>query len=365
MIKTNIAFSQVREDPEIDLFILNSIQKKEKKVLMIGSGGCSILTMLLSPDLNRIDVIDANINQIELIKLKIEALRQLSTMNYITFVESDREFKLGEYVDSVCKIELFNRLKESSKYDLSFWDTPEHQIQIKYGINQIGVFEQLFKSLRKELINNPMKKYNKEDWDLAFEKVFNRENLITAFGEEAVKYSMSKEFTEHFSEVMLNAINEYADLDNYFLDQVFKGSYDKDLPVYLNKDNKETILKNLNKINFIHAPFHQYVKETKEKYHFVHTSNITDWLPLNILSDLYSDVDSILEEEGVVVSRRLNGDHDLFKIINDKFKALRHFNDFKNTHVVRNNIDFSRTIKENDTSYFYSEVLIGEKIIEI
>ena len=99
MIKTNIAFSQVREDPEIDLFILNSVQKKEKNVLMIGSGGCSVLSILLSPDLNRVDVIDSNINQIELIKLKIEALKQLSTMDYIYFVESDINFNIGLNLD--------------------------------------------------------------------------------------------------------------------------------------------------------------------------------------------------------------------------------------------------------------------------
>lgn len=350
MIKTNIAFSQVREDPEIDLFLCNSIKKNNKKALMIGSGGESIFTLLLCPDIQEIDLIDANPEQIELIKLKMEAIRQLSPIEYLHFVESDN------YSD---KTKTYKSLLDNSILDISYWNTKENLFLIEYGINQIGVFEQLFKELRDCFDVSPVNSFNDNTWNNAFSKIFNRQKLINAFGEEAVKYSMSKEFSDHFSFVMKNAIEKYQ--NNYFIDQVFHGRYLKDKPIFLNPENYKIIQEKLNKINIIQNQFHQHVKNSKEKYDFIHTSNITDWLPLNTLDELYNDINKCLLPNGIVVSRRLNGDHSLKDIIGKVFDATLYFPNVKKSHISRNQIDLSKTINENDTSYFYSEVLYGKR----
>lgn len=360
MIKTNIAFSQVREDPEIDLFLCNSIVKKNKRVLMIGSGGESVFTMLLSPDIESIDLIDANPEQIELIKLKIEAIRQLSSWEYRCFVEAPPESKIGVYIDQNDKVNTFKKLMEESILDISSWNKGNGLNLIKEGVNQIGIFEQLFKELRESFKICPIKFFDDKNWDEAFDKVFNRQKLIDAFGEEAVKYSMSKEFTEHFSDVMKYAIQKYS--ENYFVDQVFKGEYKGDFPAFLKPENYKIVQENLHKINIINDQFHNYVKNTDTKYDVVHTSNITDWLPLDILDELYSDINSILLEDGLVISRRLNGDHSLEDIVGKQFKVDTYFPEFKVSHNCRNLINFNNTIKENDTSYFYSEVLYGKKV---
>lgn len=351
MLDTNIAFSQVREDPEIDLKVLESIKKKNKRVLMIGSGGCSILTMLLSKDLDLIDVIDANPAQIELIKLKIAALKNLSTNEYLDFIDGKGQ-----------TLNLLNKVKDDDYFNDDFWSIEDNFNQILYGVNQIGVFEQLFKELRDEFSENPMIRLNSVEWDNAFDKVFNRQHLIDAFGEDAVKYSMSQEFSVHFSRVMKNAIEKYKKDNNYFLDQIFKGFYENDFPIYLNEINKSIILDNIHKIRFINKPFHEYIKETDNEYDFIHTSNITDWLPLHILADLYSDIKNKLSDKGQVISRRLNGDHCLESIMKTSFytktfvehlDVLNYETRFKYRDLIH--------LKSDDKSFFYNEVVVGEK----
>lgn len=353
MIETNIAFSQVREDPELDLFVLNNIKSKRKKILMIGSGGCSILTMLLSENLKSIDLVDSNSSQIELVKLKIALLKNLSSKEFINFIEgNDKELILS----------IINEIKEDSFFNENHWSKKLNKDALLYGINQIGVFEQLFKELRQSFSVCPMQSYNKKEWDLAFKTVFNRQNLINSFGEEAVKYSMSKEFVEHFSSVMFNAINKYENKNNYFLDQIFKGKYNKDRPIYLNEKNKKIILSNIHKINFIHKPFHEYIKETKKEYDFIHTSNITDWLPLDILSELFFDINKKLSTVGLVLSRRLNGDHSLEQIMSEHFITEKTVNNnFIENDLTRfSNVD-KINLKDNDKSFFYNEVIVGRK----
>lgn len=347
MLHTEIAFSQVREDPEMDLIVLESIKTQNKKALMIGSGGCSVLTMLLSQDLERIDVIDANPAQIELIKLKIAALRNLTTKEYIDFVEGH---------NSLTHLE---KLKHDEFYNQSFWEDSRLS-QIEYGINQIGVFEQLFKELRNSFSVNPMLVLNEKEWSDAFNKVFDRDYLTEVFGEEAVKYSMSQEFSDHFSRVMKNAIEKYKGNSNYFLDQIFKGKYESDLPVYLEEDNKAVILENIGKMNFINQPFHDFIKQTSEQYDFIHTSNITDWLPLSMLDELYSDIKAHLRENGLVVSRRLNGDHSLndvvLRTLNKKsVKEIETTSSYKVRFEIEKDFDF----KESDKSFFYNELVVA------
>lgn len=350
---TKIAFSQVREDPELDLLVLRSNEKENKKVLIIGSGGCSVLTLLLDPQVSEIHVVDPNIEQIELLKLKISMLEKFKNASeYLAFFES-------EDIDFIEKS--ISEANAQSQFTENYLKS-QKETNFSRNINQNGVFEELFKELREEFTINPMDTFNKEEWEKAFKKVFDREHLIEAFGEEAVKYSMSQEFSEHFSRVMYQAIIKYKGKDNYFLDQIFKGKYEKDIPVYLSDINKGIISKRLDKIHFINSSLQDYIANTEEKYDFVHTSNITDWLPLEKLDGLYSDIYQLLNSKGKVISRRLNGDHSLIDIVSDRFKTgTSLINNKNNPYFTRFKSNEYINLKENDKSFFYNEVFFGEK----
>ncbi|BCD92272.1 S-adenosylmethionine--diacylglycerol 3-amino-3-carboxypropyl transferase [Francisella halioticida] len=353
MINTEIFFSQVREDPELDLLVFDSVAGNDKNALIIGSGGCSMFSLLMSDNLDSLDVIDSNYAQIQLIKLKIEAFRQLDTESYINFIEH-----YGSHYSFTQKIDTFNFIKSNSDLDLSYWNNKNRLLEIGYGVNQTGIFEQIFKNLRdflnRDVINNDSKKI--------FDFIFDRNYLRDVFGFAAVDYSMHKEFSDHFFEVTKKALSNYSN-NNYFIDQMLEGKYNDFLPIYLNKYNKEKIVKNLSKISFIHAPFNKYIKNNPQKYNFIHTSNISDWLPTDVLLNFFKNISLCLKSDGKCISRRLNGDHSLNKVISEYMLSnsycLRKSDVSYNTRFSSND---NIHLKDNDKSFFYSEVIVGSKL---
>ena len=55
--------------------------------------------------------------------------------------------------------------------------------------------------------------------------MFARHDLIGAFGEDAVNYSMSQEFSDHFHDVFTAALRTYDPSRNYFLHSIWRDSY--------------------------------------------------------------------------------------------------------------------------------------------
>ena len=363
MIKSSIAFSQGIDDPEIDLTVLKSIQKETKNVLMIASTSCSVLTMLLDENIERLDVVDSNIYHLELIKLKIEALKHLSIEEYIDFIEDD-DFVLSLDEKREYRINIFKQLRGKSKYDLSFWETDLNQECIVYGINQIGVFEQLFKELRESLTFNPLIEFNENEWDELFTNIFSRDRLSEALGEDAIKYPVEFELSDLFNDSIFEAIENFENIDNYFIDQIFKGHYEKDYPVYLKQINLDTIINNLDKINFINKTPDEYLKNNTVEYDFISTSNMTDWaINKDELSTFFENIKNSLSQDGYVLSKRLNGDYSL---IDEMKKSLTssEYVEFSNTgYLVRNKIDVTKTLKENSSSFLFSEIVVGKNEI--
>ena len=143
----NILFSQVREDPDIELWYINNfvnnldnLDNLDKRYLIIGSGGCTILSLLahINHDENIIiDVIDQNIEQLYLIKLKISVIKYFNDIDKVLlFFEGN--FSEYEYDNIIINLDLDDKCK-------TFWKNNMNIIY--YGVNRSGVFERLFKVL--------------------------------------------------------------------------------------------------------------------------------------------------------------------------------------------------------------------------
>ena len=317
----NILFSQVREDPDIELFVANEIDKlktiNKKRYLLVGSGGCTLLTLLSIMDKNDdfiIDVIDMNIEQIYLIQLKIAVIKYYVDKNNIL------DFFEGTNSNNIDILDL-----DLSHQCRTFWK--KNNKMFKSGINQNGVFELLFKDLVSSNYN--------------FEKVFDRENLINKFGEIAVINSLNKEFYDHFRGI-LERYKSYDIDSNYFYYQIVNNKYNRNcLPKYF--DNIYRIIENSHKINYICSDFTEYVKANKCQYNMIHTSNLTDWVSKNKLNELLNMLYKSVCDNGYIIMRRLNGDYVLKDVIenNGKFNVLDDI--------------------PKDKSEFYSEVVICYK----
>ena len=289
----NIQFSQVREDPNIELYTLNKITKIFPKILLVGSGGCTLFT-LLNKNIDTIDVIDQNKEQLFLIQLKLEIICYCKDKFKINDFFEGKLFK--EEYDHI----LLNIKATLSKECYSFW--MENKLFVYRGINQNGVFELLF----KELFDNSFN----------YEKVFNRNYLIQKFGDNAVINSMNKEFSIHFETVINRLRTKYTQFDNYFYHQIIHNSYNKQyLPKYF--DNIDNIIENKQKIKYINLNYADYVQNTNKKYDIVQISNITDWMNKIEIDLFFKNIYTILNKNGYLISRRLNGDYNLAQMLSE------------------------------------------------
>lgn len=308
-------FSQVREDPNIEMHCIDLLNSKNIDILCICSGGCNILSML-SDKINKIDGIDININQLFLTELKMSLCKYFSDkLAIIKFYQG--EYDKDEYNNI---LNLLSLSIEARKYWYCNID------KIYYGINRVGKFEQLF----RDLVNS----------NFNYKQIFDRENLIRVFGETAVIHS-KKSFSDHFHNIINTYQNLYMPDDNYFYNQILYDKYNqKSLPPYLN--NLDNIKENLYKINLINSSFIQFINNCdSESYHIIQTSNITDWINKSDMKNLILNIHRVLNKNGIVIMRRLLGDYILEEVVSKYFKIID---------------------APLDKSHFYSEIIIAQKI---
>jgi SAM-dependent methyltransferase len=228
---------------------------------------------------------------------------------------------------------LLDYLHESNKIDTNtyrYWLLNKHFLEI--GVNKCGRFELLFKEVM--FAEN-------------FETCFSHENLTKVFGDNATKYSMNKSFPDHFRNILKVYRTSYPNPNmNYFYRQFTYGSYNGDLPVYLQTKSPVEILE---KVIFYKNNMLDHLRSSLTKtYDLIHLSNITDWLNPNTFCELLNEVGRTLRPNGKAILRRLNSDIEMKSYL-EIFYA-------KNGHYK---FDLENDIL--DKSHFYSEVLIITK----
>ena len=303
----DIYFSQVREDPSVELNVIKSFGHDNINILCVTSGGCTVLSMLNKNV--KITSIDINMHQNCLAKYKLFLCSILGKKELFDFLEGNNT---KEYYDNFIN-------KYRNKFDCEY--VLEH-IYCSYGLNYCGRYEKLF----RDLINS----------DFNYELVFNSNNLVKNFGENAVKFSGNNSFSDHFR----NVINKYNG-DNYFKNSIMYGSYvstDNDLPHYFN--NLDNIKKYITNVNFIDGSMIDHLGANEETYHIIQISNVTDWMNINDVKNLIKCVHRYIKENGYIIARRLLGDYKLRDILCEYFE-----------------IEYV-----HDKSEFYSEVIVGKKI---
>jgi len=314
----NILFSQVREDSDVEISVIKKISNSN--ILTITSGGCTILDLLSQSELsiNNIYAIDSNIEQNYLLKLKLLVIHALKNKKDIIDFFEGRYLKYDDFIDNL---------------NDPFWNNNKEYIY--NGINISGKFEILF----KKYINK-----NILDYELTTQ-ILSKNNLINIFGENAVVNSLNKEFYDHF----YNIFTTYNELynspnDNYFYKSIVDGKYSYDCcPKYFN--NIHNIIQNSDKINYINDNIINFISLNKNniKFDVINLSNIFDWMDNDNRQNILHNIKKILNNNSYIISRRLNGDYDLKKLMEE--------------HFLFESIEY-------DKSHFYSEVVICKYISE-
>ncbi len=354
---SDIAFSQVREDPTIEMRVIKQLAQTQKhplQLLLIASGGCTILSLLSLSEVAEIAAIDLNPAQIHLIELRRQALLNLSIEEQLKLIGANKITSESERINLYQKIAV--KLPNSTK---NYWDA--RLSQIAFGINRVGKFEQLFRELSASFTENGFNPLYKTEeaihnpqWRSIFEHVFERDKLARIFGEAAVNYSMDRSFGEHFADVFAYSLQKFVPEKNYFVTQVWCDSYTNEIngvPLYLQPQAQASIRElGTDRLKLHQGVFVEKMLElgTLKTFDLIQFSNISDWMPPQDLDNMLREAVNLLKPGGALIGRRLNGDHHLASLM-----AAHIFVDENQCHELL----------ESDHSFFYREVVVGWKTL--
>ena len=321
MRDNKVQFAVVREDPMVEAELIRLT--RASNVLLVASGGCTALTLqALFPDVH-ITLVDFNPAQLERVREKISALRDVDTAT------RHRRFNIGT-------------------------SDPK-------GLNQSGNFESLFRGLREFIFDlvadeaEIRRLFEEKDrlaevsellfsskyWSVAFDLYFSDSLLNAMFGPDATQHAEAGSYPRYFQTLFERGLTSTAAFDNYFLHHVFLGYYiqrPSSLPYYLLAPPTDY------RFQMVEGTLDR-VPEL-QRFDLISLSNIMDWMPLVEIVSLISYLQNEMKPGASVLYRQLNNYTDLSTYFGDSFK-------FNTALGVR--------FQEIERSLFYSSVHVGKR----
>lgn len=320
MISNPIQFAVVREDPEIETTLMQTLPVGSR-VMLIGSGGCTALTLSARFPSVAFTIVEPNKSQIELIEKKLLALKSPA-----------RNQKFGIGTDSALALNncgnfesLFRSLRN---FLYEFVLDREDWIKIFSSDNHAALIDRAFAS-----------KY----WPVAFQLFFSDPILVAMFGPQAIQHATPGSYPRYFQNVFEKGLKGKGASTNYFLHHVLLGHYldRKDsLPAYLTEDfSKPPRLKFLNHLV-------QEVQSYSE-FDLLSFSNIFDWMDTSDVGHLARKIGDEAKSGAYLVYRQLNNDKDLHPLFGKGFRFDK---------------DLALKLHALDRSLFYSSLHVARKV---
>ncbi len=336
-----VMFSQVREDPRIDLEIIDTIPNKKAKVLMVASGGCTLSVLAHHQKVTGIDAVDVSPAQIDLCKLKLFLLNM----------------PLKSRAELLGHLPLTNRLEKLTEICSSLSICPESFGDLKavntYGPDYIGRYEWLFRAfserfkkthLGHQLLQIKSMKEQKEllHQDLSevralFDTIFSLDTLTELFGPNAVQ-NRKTSYSDHFYTRFKWTLSHQAIHSNPFFYQFAYLTYPKGTQThFLSLPQSKP-----NRVQFHTMDMLKYlISHQSESYDYIHLSNILDWLDIGSVKQVLDQASRVLKRGGKLSLRQLNSTVEIEDTSALSFDVL---------------CDDTR-----DLSFFYPKIYVGEK----
>lgn len=327
----DLFFSQIREDSLVEREI--SKLENPKKLIVVGSGGCTAFS-LLNDDVEKVICVDYNPAQCALIELKKTAIQHLGREEYLAFI--------GEAPDDR-RIETFRilsqYLRESTR---NYWEHKPEAIQ--QGINHCGVNERFYRFIGENIRRNL---YDESIWIQLFESknlgeqiAFYEKYLTTAQWKTAVKLLLSK--TTHlqffpnfmFSNASENDFGNFFMMqfekevttkrihNNYFLSQILFSSYlynePEGLPYYMSEQGYETAKRNIEKVHIYNESL-QSILQKVDSIDAFYLSNVFDWASEKDRVQICNGILEAKSTNAVVLYRNMLSTSRLPEFFNENF----------------------------------------------
>lgn len=308
-----LAFAQVREDPRLDLEVVERLPRGAT-VVMIASGGETAVELARRP-LERLHLVDMNPAQLALTRLKFHLAR--------TGSPTEAAAILGHRpMAPAARLAALGRELEILDVETAGLGPPD--LLATAGPDQAGRYEVTFSQLRRELapveseLNALLDSTDTaaaarsvargsrlgDALDAAFERVMSLSNLVALFGAEATQ-NPRQPFARHFAERTRVAFSRFPAFDNPFLWQIFAGSFPDRQPYdWLHPAARgRPLVEPVCHRGRMRDVLDSLPAGTAD---FVHLSNILDWItPMEAAGTLQS-VQRALKPGGYVLLRQLN-----------------------------------------------------------
>ncbi len=345
-----LRFAQVREDPSIDLELLQSLPASPN-ILMVASGGCT--ASYLAPHANSIHCVDPNPSQLVLTQLKLNLLENQSKENRLRILGH-------QFMDAPERSESLKKIL--SKYGNRLDDLGPADLVTYYGPDLAGRYERIFAQLQYHLLNvceqiefliqlkskNDREQFLNQNPELveairqAFTHSMPLDLLIEFFGEAATQ-NRRIDFHEHFINQTLHALIHLSPNENPYLYQVLLGRYRDGFEAPWFDLEQQKVQASL---NFSNRFMDEVLEVTDpESIDYLHLSNILDWLDPQRAELTLELAYKVLKPGGIVCIRQLNSTLDIPR------RGQRFYWDFER----------AESLLAKDLSYFYRALHVGLK----
>lgn len=350
-VRLPVAFAQVREDPELDGWVVRNAGRAVE-IIMVASGGCTAAYLATLPEVARLHVVDPNPAQLALTRLKLELLRHK--------LPEERQELLGHR-----PLPPAERLRELGArlhdLDLPLDAIGPPEVWSTLGPDQSGRYERVFAQLREvlkphaEAIRAVMFLHDTREQaervepgsalgralDDAYEKAMSLPILVRLFGEGATR-NRCETFSRHFARRTRHALATLPAAENPYLAQVLLGQFvDGVVSPWLGVSCPER----MPPIEFTNGFMTQALAAAQQAFDIVHLSNTLDWLSPDEARATLDRARDALRPGGWVFIRQLNSQLDI--------PAAGPGFDWQ--------VEQAGALHARDRSYFYRALHLGRK----
>jgi len=229
-----IAFAQVREDPLLDLCVVERLPRNPR-VLLIASGGCTAALLATAPQIGLLHLVDPNPAQIALTRLKLHLV-----------VRADRPERLMLLGHAAMDTRVRRAVLARSLLALELPSDSLGPMDVvaRLGPDHIGRYEQLFRALQEQLGERRAELealLELEDLaeqerrvapatalgrhlDASLDAVMALPNLVRLFGNDATN-NPAEPFGRHFARRIRHVLSTLPARQNPYLWQMLLGRY--------------------------------------------------------------------------------------------------------------------------------------------